>query len=260
MITTKYNFRQWLKKKYPDIIPTPVYGTSAYILNKALEPIDMYQYNVQQLANGRYIVFIGVNYSEQYIRELMSNINNGTLQQSKRPPAPFAPTTFSAFEHYLEQKGIEPIHRTHIQDQTANEALFTESDEPGWNSRRNWYMYELEKGSIELNPASPYRETENNTIVVLIKCATSSYVSKKKLFAQKFVLMQPLYEQLVASLATADDNRAVELCNQYVSIQFDQELKVKNIEDMKEAYKDGLLRMYTCKVENFEVASDDETL
>ena len=46
MITTKYNFKQWFRKKYPDIILIPIYGTAAYIFDKELDAIDMYEYNV----------------------------------------------------------------------------------------------------------------------------------------------------------------------------------------------------------------------
>ena len=51
MITTKYNFKQRMSKKYPNIVFTPVYGTSAYLFNKELNPVDMYEYNVTQLSN-----------------------------------------------------------------------------------------------------------------------------------------------------------------------------------------------------------------
>ena len=46
MITTKYNFKQRMSKKYPNIVFMPVYGTSAYLFNKELSPVGMYEYNV----------------------------------------------------------------------------------------------------------------------------------------------------------------------------------------------------------------------
>lgn len=258
MITTKYNFKQHMSKKYPNIIFIPVYGTSAYLFDKELDPVDMYEYNVTQLTNGQYICFVGTVPLQLRI-DTVKLLNEGkTPATGKR--APYAPTTFATFESYLLSKNIQYIHRTHIQDQTANEALFTENQDPAWNTKRNWYMYEFEKGVIKPNPMSPIRETEDNHVVILVKASTSSYISKKKLFMQKFTRMQPIYEQVIAACATEDWERAVILCSQYASIQFDQTLKVKDIEAMKEAYANGLLRLYTRTLENFEVASDDETL
>lgn len=258
MITTKYNFKQHMRKKYPAIVFTPVYGTSAYLFNKELDAVDMYEYNVQQLANGQYICFVGTN-NPDIIRETIQMYNSGQVPAT-RSESPYAPTTFATFESYLKRKGIEAIHRTHIQEQTANEALFTDHTDPVWNIKRNWYMYEFPKDTpIVFNPVTPVLRTETSK-VVLIKAANSSYISKRKLFMQKFTRMQPLYEQLIAALATADDERAKSLCEQYVSIQFDQVLTVKDIQKMKEAYNSGLLRLYTRNIENFEVASDDETL
>ena len=258
MITTKYNFKQRMSKKYPDIIFTPVYGTSAYLFQKELDPVDMYEYNVQQLTNGQYICFVGTNDAE-LIATTIKQFNSGQVPLTRRE-TPYAPTTFTTFEAYIQRKGVEAIHRTHIQEQTANEALFTDSKDPTWNVRRNWYMYEFDKAvPIVLNPQTPHIDTETSK-VVLIKASNSSYISKKKLFMQRFTRMQPLYEQLIAACATEDWERAQSLCEQYVSIQFDQNMHVKDIAQMKEAYANGLLRLYTRTIENFEVASDDETL
>lgn len=258
MITTKYNFKQRMSHKYPNIIFTPVYGTSAYLFNKELDAVDMYEYNVQQLANGQYICFVGSN-DPDTIAETIKQFNSGKVPLTRRE-TPYAPTTFTTFESYLSRKAVTPIHRTHVQEQSANEALFQDSKDPTWNVKRNWYMYEFDKDvPIVFNPQTPVLTTDNSK-VVLIKASNSSYVSKKKLFMQRFTRMQPLYDQLIAALATNDDERAVSLCEQYVSIQFDQTLKVKNREDMKEAYANGLLRLYTRNIENFEVALTDETL
>ena len=258
MITTKYNFKQRMSKKYPDIIFTPVYGTSAYLFSKELDPVDMYEYNVQQLSNGQYICFVGVNDTE-LIATTIKQFNSGTVPLTRRE-TPYAPTTFTTFEAYLQRHAVTPIHRTHVQEQSANEALFTNNTDPSWGVRRNWYMYEFEKSiPITFNPQTPVLETEASK-VVLIKASNSSYISKKKLFMQRFTRMQPLYDQLIAALAVGDDERAQALCEQYVSIQFDQTLKLKDINAMKEAYANGLLRLYTRNIENFEVAQDDETL
>lgn len=252
MITTKYNFKQRMRQKYPDITFTPVYGTNAYLFNKELDAVDMYNYSVTQLANGQYLCFVG---SKPQL-EIITALNNG-LAISRRTAA-YAPSTFASFETYLQQHDIEPIHRTHIQDQSANEALFT--DKPEWNTKRNWYMYELPKNAITPHPQTPMIETENGTVVLLIKASTSSYISKKKLFMQKFTRMQPLYEQIVAACAVEDWDHAAELCSQYATIQFEHTLRVKDINAMKEAYTNGLLRVYTREIESFEVAQDDEAL
>ena len=258
MITTKYNFKQRMSKKYPNIIFTPVYGTSAYLFNKELDAVDMYEYNVQQLANGQYICFVGTNDTE-LIATTIKQFNNGTIPLTRRE-TPYAPTTFTTFEAYLSRKAITAIHRTHVQEQSANEALFQNNEDPTWNVKRNWYMYEFDKNTpLVFNPQTPVLETDNSK-VVLIKASNSSYISKKKLFMQRFTRMQPLYDQLIAACATSDMERAQALCEQYVSIQFDQTLKVRNIEQLKEAYTNGLLRLYTRNIENFEVATTDETL
>ena len=258
MITTKYNFKQRMSKKYPDIAFIPIYGTNAYMFDKELDAVDMYEYNVTQLTNGKYVCFIG-SISLQLRIDTIKQLNEGkTPATGKR--SYYAPTTFTTFESYLLSKGVQYIHRTHIQEQSANEALFTDKDDPAWGVKRNWYMYEIPKDSVVPNPATPYIETENGTMVLLIKSSNSTYISKKKLFMQKFTRMQPIYEQIIAACATEDWERAVYLCNQYVSIQFDQTLSVKDIGAMKEAYANGLLRVYTRTLENFEVAQDDETL
>jgi hypothetical protein len=36
MITTKYNFKQRMSKKYPNISFIPIYGTNAYMFDKEL--------------------------------------------------------------------------------------------------------------------------------------------------------------------------------------------------------------------------------
>lgn len=259
MITTKYNFKQRMSKKYPNIVFTPVYGTSAYLFNKELNPVDMYEYNVTQLANGQYICFVGQT-SVTTVKGIIEAINSGQPLLGRRE-SPYAPTTFTTFESFIQRKGIQIIHRTHIQDQSANEALFTDKDDAAWNTKRCWYMYEIDaKAPVTLNPTTPCIETESGTRVFLIKSSHNNYISKKKLFMQKFTRMQPLYDQLIAACATEDWEKAVSLCEQYVSIQFDQALTVKDSEAMKEAYNDGTLRLYTRNIENFEVASDDEVL
>jgi hypothetical protein len=61
MIRTYHNFKQWVRKTYPDIDIRPVYGTGAYTLNKAMSPEHMFEYMAQQLPNGLYIIWPGLN-------------------------------------------------------------------------------------------------------------------------------------------------------------------------------------------------------
>lgn len=241
MIRTKYNFKLWLRKTYPDIEATPIYGLPAYLLNKAMDPLHMYEYNVQQLPNGKYIVFIGIS-PEDVPAMLQMYKANGTT----RPEKPFLPTTFASFENWLKRHNIKPLHRTFIQRQTANTTLFTNNDNPQWNTRHTWYQYEFEADTFtdtQLN-IIPHTITENNTIVLLIKASSSSYVSKRQLFLQKFSTMQPIYEQLVACCANEEWDTATQLCAQYMSIQFEYDGTVDK-EQLKEAYANGQLSSFT---------------
>ena len=76
---------------------------------------------------------------------------------------------------------------------------------------------------------------------------------------RKFATMQPLYEQLVAAMAKEDYEQAEQLCSNYASVQFEKQLKVKDIEMMKEAYANGILSLFTRNIENFEVETSDTT-
>jgi hypothetical protein len=106
---------------------------------------------------------------------------------------------------------------------------------------------------------APYVKTESGTIVIAIKTSNSGYVSKRKLFLQKFTMMQPLLEQAIASCAKEEWDRAAELISEYASIQFGEHVSVKNISEMKEAYNAGVLSLYVRSLANFEMENSDTT-
>lgn len=243
MVTTPYNFKQWFRRHYPDIRIYPVYGMEAYTFDKPLDASDMYAYNVQQLPNGHYIVFVGR--TPEQIVELMREIKENGLNYVR--PRKAIPTTFTSFENWMQNNNIRPLYRTHISKQTATEALHIESDEPTWNTRRDWYMYEFEGVIAEANKmvqfGGPHTITSNNTYVLLVKASTNTYVSKKQLFLQKFSLMQPIFEQCVAACAKEEWEQAKVLVEQYMGIQFDITGTV-DIEALKEAYGNGELSLF----------------
>ena len=278
MITTKYNFKLWLHRKYPDITATPIYGMPAYILSKPLNPADNFAYNVQQLPDGRYVVFVGCNPAT--IKQLMQQLKEGVPQTNYRAIRITAPTTFASFQSWLDRNHIVPLNRTFCSnDSVAN--LF--KDETQSMEKRAWYMYELPITGINndtetLFKAIPHMYSTSTTdgglkvpvVIVLIKASTSIYKSKKQRFIEKFDLMQPLYEKLIADCAKAqfveergeraDDewNIAVATCNQYMGILFEREGYVE-ISALREAAHEGSLGLFTRDPENFVSHEGDPT-
>lgn len=261
MIRTFHNFKQWVRKTYPDIDIRPVYGTGAYTLNKAMSPEHMFEYMVQQLPNGLYIVFPGLN-AEQVMEQYRSIVLNGTPQR----PENCIPSTFTSFEAWITKHQLKPLHRTHVTSISAAEALHDDSLE---HVKRNWYLYEFSLDPARMDGAdklfsepvtrAPFVLTESGTIVIAIKTSNSGYVSKKQLFMEKFALMQPLLEQAIAACATEDWVKAAELLSEYASIQFGQQLVVADKIKMKEAYDAGVLSLYVRSIANFEVEAADTT-
>lgn len=248
MIRTYHNFKQWVKQHYPDVDIRPVYGTGAYTIDKALSPEHMYEYNIQQLPSGHYIVFPGAT-PEQVIEAMRSISQNGVPKRPDRG----VPTTFTAFESWLTRNGIKPLHRTHVTNISAADVLHNDNLE---HVKRNWYLYEF-KQLPTTDIRAPHVTTENGTVVLAIKTSNSGYVSKKQLFLQKFATMQPLMEQAIASCAQEEWTKAAELLSNYASIQFDREVRVKDIVKMKEAYDEGTLALYARILENFEMEASD---
>lgn len=270
MVTTKYNFKLWLHRKYPDITAIPVYGIPAYILSKDLDPMDSHIYNVQQLADGRYIVFIGIT-NTRPISEWIQKLNTGKPIKVREN---IAPTTFTAFEQWLVRNSIVPLHRTFCSHKSASQVLMTQAINNCINTEepKTWYLYELPYNADE-TPVNMYSRvpnvvTENGTIAILIKACNSKYVSKKQRFAEKFVQMQPLYEQLIKTCATAatkdalnqpsedDWNKAVTICEQYMGIQFEYTGTVE-LKDMKEAANGNMLGFFTRDRSNLKPISTD---
>lgn len=261
MVTTPYNFKQWFKRHYPGIMINPVYGLEAYTFDKPLSPEHMFEYNVQQLPSGLYIVFIGR--SPEQIIELMRDINKNGLQYKK--PERGIPTTFASFERWYRDRQLKPLHRTHVTKMTAAEALHDNSLE---KVKRDWYLYEFSLDPSRCDGADqlfaedkmkfggPYVITESGTIVLAIKSPVSTYVSKRQLFLQRFTTMQPLFEQLVVACATDDWDKANELCSQYVSIQFDTALSVVDAAALKEAFKNNELALFVRCRSNFMEVED----
>lgn len=258
MVTTKYNFKQWLHRTYPDIVATPIYGMPAYVLNKPLEPVHMYEYNVQTLKNGQLVVFVGVKVQE--IPEMLKTLNTEGVQ-GYRPhnEQPFNPTTYNSFEKWLIRHNVEYMHRTYMPNMTACEALYTTNDNPTWNQHHNWYLYEFEAWNGDINPQTPHVTTENGTVVLLIKAPAQIYVSKRQRFLKHFELMQPIYEQLVVALSKDDTETAIALVTQYASTQWDKPMTTE-YSKMKEAYDNGILSLFVKNIENFTSQADDSTL
>lgn len=250
MIRTYHNFKQWVKQHYPDVDIRPVYGTGAYTIDKALNPEHMYEYNVQQLPSGLYIIWPGAT-AEQVIEAMRYIATNGLPKRPDRG----VPTTFTAFESWLTKNGIKPLHRTHVTNISAADALHNDSLE---KVKRNWYLYEF-KQLPTTDIKAPHVTTENGTVVLAIKTSNSGYVSKRQLFLQKFATMQPLMEQAIAACAQEEWTKAAELLSSYASIQFDREVKVKDLVAMKEAYDEGTLTLYARILENFEMEASDTT-
>lgn len=266
MITTKYNFKQWLRRTYPDVTATPIYGVPAYILSKPLSDEDNFLYNVQQLKDGRYVVLLGSAQSRKQELKQIMNSEYSQLVQKKDSPAP---TTFSSFEQWLRRHNITPLNRTFCSHTTAS-ALF--QDESASKEVKTYYMYELPyDGDKDKFKLIPYKIVCDSTvIVVLVKASNSTYKSKKQLFLEKFSLMQPLYEQLISCCAkalakdelqegtgTEDWLHARNLCEQYMGIQFET-TGVVDIDKMKEAAKDGTLGFWTRDKQNISNKGDTE--
>lgn len=251
MIRTYHNFKQWVNRHYPDITVIPVYGTGAYTLDKPMSPEHMYEYMVQQLPNGQYIVFPGLT-AEQVAEQFTSIVKDGVPRRVTK-----IPTTFSSFESWIARNQLKPLHRTHVTDISPADALGDQSLD---HTKGNWYLYEFSLSPTikEEDITAPYVYTENGTLAILIKTSASGYVSKRQLFMRKFATMQPLYEQLVAACAKEDWDKANELCSNYASVQFEKTLVVKDTEAMKEAYTNGILSLFTRNLENFEVEANNE--
>lgn len=279
MITTKYNFKLWLHKKYPHITATPIYGLPAYILSQTMNAQDNFMYNTQQLPDGRYVVFVGCNPAT--IRQLMQQLKEeGVPKADYRSVRTTAPTTFASFQMWLDRHDITPLNRTFCaNDSIAN--LF--KDETRSTEKRAWYMYEIplplpQQDEEKVFENVPHIRSVSTTleglkvpvVIVLIKASSSRYKSKKQRFIEKFDLMQPLYEKLIADCAKAqvmedrgepadtEWNEAVATCEQYMGILFEREGHVE-ISALKEAAHEGSLGLFTRDPERLVSDESDQT-
>lgn len=269
MITTKNNFKGYLHRKYPDIISYPIYGLPIYILDKSLDEVDAWDYHQQQLPNGKFIVFIGINVAEA--TKLLTQLNKtGIPTHGHTREKETAPTTFSCFEAWLERHQEKWINRTFCNNMSPRDCLH--SDDILCCSaplrKGTWYMYEL-PAYLDTGKAFdniPHIVIDDGTnrgdiLIALIKASASKYKSKKQRFIEKFQFMQPIYEQLIAACAVAtgqdDWDKAHALCIQYMSTQFEREGTV-DIDKMKEAYCNGTIGLFVRDPENL-YPGDTET-
>lgn len=279
MITTKYNFKLWLHKKYPHITATPIYGLPAYILSQTMSAQDNFVYNTQQLPDGRYVVFVGCNPAT--IRQLMQQLKEeGVPKADYRSVRTTAPTTFASFQMWLDRNHIVPLNRTFCSnDSEAN--LF--KDETRSTEKRAWYMYEIPLPLPQQNEEKVFENVPHiysvsttleglkvEVVIVLIKASSSRYKSKKQRFIEKFALMQPLYEKLIVDCTKAqvmedhgepadtEWNEAVATCEQYMGILFEREGHVE-IKALKEAAHEGSLGLFTRDPERLVSDESDQT-
>lgn len=278
MITTKNNFKGYLRRKYPNIVATPVYGLPLYILDKPLSEVDNFSYNIQPLPNGKYVAFIGISIQEA--TRLLEQINKeGIPSASRTHEKETAPTTFSCFEAWLDRHQFSFINRTFCNDMSPRDCFHSDNI-LGCTSplhKGTWYMYELpayiDDGKRFVN--IPHIIIDDGTgrgdiLIVLIKASASRYKSKKQRFIEHFQLMQPIYEKLIVACATAVANETKEsgsgtveweqakaLCEQYMNIQF-QTTGVVDIEEMKEAYRNGTIGLFTRDISKL-YTEDSET-
>lgn len=265
MITTKNNFKGYLRRKYPNIKAYPVYGLPIYILDQMLNDIDNWTYNLQALPNGKFAVFIGVSVTEA--TTLLENLNKeGIPDNSHKRERDTAPTTFSCFEAWVERHHEKWFNRTFCNNMSPQEC-FHSDDILGCDAplkKGTWYMYELppylDDGKRFMN--IPHIIIDDGTkrgdvLIVLIKASASRYKSRRQRLLEKFQFMQPIYEQLIAACATQDWDKALSLCNQYMTMQFEREGSV-DLNKMKEAYTNGTIGLFTRDINNLR-SEDTET-
>lgn len=272
MITTKNNFKGYLRKHYPNINAYPVYGLPMYILDTPLNDIDNYTYNVQPLPNGKHVAFIDVSPAAATV--LLTQLReHGVPSNGHSPERIEAPTTFSCFEAWLERHGIRAINRTFCNNMSPQECLHSDCIVSCSAPQKKgvWYMYELNESEDDGKRfVNIPHITIDDTLIVLIKASASRYKSKRQRFIEKFQLMQPIYEKLIAACAVADQmdvtldpgasvqwEEARKLCTQYMNIQFETEGNV-DVNEMKEAFRNGTIGLYVRDVSRMHI-EDSET-
>ena len=242
MVTTKYAFKQWIHKHYPDIKAEPIYGFNAYILNKPLNEVDMWKYSVQQMDSGKFVVFVGSTAKEAV--KLLEQLKAGIPQREQT-----VPTSFGSFEQFCERRGIKYLNRVYMHDKTPEECFMRPY--PQNVEKRSWYLYEcntsdfkdLARGNI------PYAE-EGERCYLLIKTYSTKYKSKKQRFIEHFSLMQPIAEQIIIALTKGEDDKASNLASHYGYLLFDKVCSVDMVK-LREAYDEGNIQMFLRNPESY---------
>jgi hypothetical protein len=253
MVTTKYAFKQWLHKHYPDIDATPIYGLNAYIISQPLSEVDMWRYNVQQMENGKYVVFVGATVEES-VRKLQE-LKAGMPQKEQK-----LPTSFGSFEAFCSRRNITWTNRVYMNNKTPEECFLVPYPEN--TERRSWYLYELNKDALDdvIKDGVP-THVDGDHIYVLVKTYTTKYKSKKQRFVEHFNLMQPIYEQIIIALTKGEDDKAANLASHYGSLLFD---KIGSVDAvlMRKAYHEGNIQMFLRNPESYtpllETEGEDE--
>lgn len=250
MIHSKYNFKKYLRTKYPDIHVETIYNVPAYILDKPLSPQDMFDYGVNQFEDGKYIVFIGIE--PRHAMALMQDfIENGIPKDTRgRELGTTAPTTYASFQDFLFRNEIQFKNRTYLGKAQPSNYLLDPNAILLDNETRAWYMYEFEEGLLTEHQLihCPHATLPNAnggpaSTVVFIKAPQSSYKSKRQLRAENFNLMQPLYEQIIIACNNEDWDKAVTLTESYKSIAF-QKPQIVSKEELIKAWRANALRTY----------------
>ena len=264
MITSKNNFKKYLRTRYPDIRAESISGVNAYLLDKPLSPQDMLDYSVMQLEDGKYVVFIGMRYNE--VIDIFTEMKEtGVTTRSMTTKASIEmPTTFTSFQQWLQRNDMVYKHRLFIPHKSIDQCLqgtnYSNNSNVSDNVPCTWYQYELE-GAIDplLLIHVPYAIVENTdhtqSTIVLIKASSSTYKSKRQQRLENFNLMQPLYEQIVVACNDSDWERALHLTESYKAIKFQRPQKC-NIEELRKAHELNTLLMYMNKPEEQEVTDD----
>ena len=278
MITNRNNFRAYLRRQYPDVIPTSINNLPLLLIDKPLSDMDMYQYNIQQLTDGKYIVFFGISPGEA--KELFLQIKQDPhmLTQTRRNTL-IVPTTFVAVENWLDRHNILYKERTYCANKTPQEILDPLHEDghlvkgtaaplqPG-----TWYLYDLNTEDFDEEQLCQVPHVViDNRLMLLAKASSSHYKSKRQRFLDKFQFMMPLYEQAISSCATAcekerndekaedDWKRAQYLCVEYMRAQFSiTGTRVIDIDKMKEAYHEGTLSLFLRDPENLHQENIEE--
>ena len=258
MVNTKYNFRKYLREKYPHIIAQAIYGIPAYILSASLDDQDAFYYQQQQLPTGQYVAFI--HSSDSQVAEWMKLLQQGTIPTSsyanRNTPAP---TTFSAFQLWIQRHNKPALNRVYCHKTTPRNIFHTDQIHncPMVDIVGNWYMYEFlsTEEDERIFARVPWVQIEGTTIV-LAKASPTNYVSKKEAFAQMVRRLTPLYESIVVLCAKEQWDEAKQKAEEYMMIQFEYPGTI-DIDKMKEAYNDHLLSLFLRNREFYTRANEE---